>query len=77
MKSSGLPIPSELTPDTLNVEVDIGPAVIMAYGTVVKCILALKVSLSYVREDVHSFMPVVHLLDRLNVPIFDSDVNWS
>ena len=43
MKSSGLPVPSEMSPDTLNVEVDIGPAVIMAYGTVIKCVLALKV----------------------------------
>ena len=50
MKSSGLPIPSELTPDALNVEVDIGPAVIMAYGTVVKCVLALKVGNAWLRK---------------------------
>ena len=50
MKSSGLPIPSELTPDALNVEVDIGPAVIMAYGTVVKCVLALKVGNAQLRK---------------------------
>ncbi|XP_022098164.1 uncharacterized protein KIAA1109-like isoform X2 [Acanthaster planci] len=35
-------VPSEWLPDRLQLEVDIGPAILMAYGSIVKCILALK-----------------------------------
>ena len=37
-------VPSEWQPDRLQLEIDIGPAILMAYGSIVKCVVALKVN---------------------------------